>query len=185
MKANNYRNKKQSIAKVCKEFNLKRDAYYKYKNRLIIRTSFEQKVIDIVTERRKILPREGVRKLMISLKQEFEKHHISIGRDTLFKILKKHHMLIAPKRASARTTMSYHRFYKYNNLIKDLEITRPNQVWVSDITYIRTVTGFCYLALITDLYSRKIVGYDLSDSLELNGCVRALKKSHISSQGEH
>lgn len=58
-----------------------------------------------------------------------------------------------------------------------MEITRPNQVWVSDITYIRTVKGFCYLALITDLYSRKIIGYDLSDSLELSGCVRALKKA--------
>ena len=70
-----------------------------------------------------------------------------------------------------------HRFYKYKNIIKDVEVTRPNQVWVSDITYIRTVKGFCYLALITDMYSRKIVGYDLSDSLELNGCVRALNKA--------
>mgnify|MGYP003632143216 CR=1 FL=1 len=58
-----------------------------------------------------------------------------------------------------------------------MEVTRPNQVWVSDITYIRTVKGFCYLALITDMYSRKIVGHDLSDSLELNGCVRALDKA--------
>ncbi len=56
-------------------------------------------------------------------------------------------------------------------------MSRPNQVWVSDITYIRTVKGFCYLALITDMHSRKIVGYDLSDSLELKGCVRALKKA--------
>lgn len=70
-----------------------------------------------------------------------------------------------------------HRFYKYKNIIKDVEVTRPNQVWASDITYIRTVKGFCYLALITDMYSRKIVGYDLSDSLELNGCVRALHKA--------
>lgn len=56
-------------------------------------------------------------------------------------------------------------------------MSRPNQVWVSDITYIRTVKGFCYLALITDMFSRKIIGYDLSDSLELNGCVRALNKA--------
>ncbi|PQV44602.1 transposase InsO family protein [Jejuia pallidilutea] len=81
------------------------------------------------------------------------------------------------KKTSSRTTNSYHRFYKYNNIIKDIDINRPNQVWVSDITYIRTVKGFCYLALITDMHSRKIVGYDLSDSLELNGCVRALKKA--------
>ena len=58
-----------------------------------------------------------------------------------------------------------------------MKVTKPNQVWVSDITYIRTIKGFCYLALITDMYSRKIIGYDLSDSLELNGCVRALNKA--------
>lgn len=86
-------------------------------------------------------------------------------------------MLTLRKKPSYKTTNSYHRFYKYKNIIKDLEVTRPNQVWVSDITYIRTVKGFCYLALITDVYSRKIVGWDLSNSLELNGCVRALQKA--------
>jgi transposase InsO family protein len=86
-------------------------------------------------------------------------------------------MLTLRKKYSARTTNSMHRFYKYNNIIKDLEITKSNQVWVSDITYIRTINGFCYLALITDMYSRKIVGYDLSNSLELTGCVRALQKA--------
>ncbi len=65
-----------------------------------------------------------------------------------------------------------------------MEVTKPNQVWVSDITYIRTLKGFCYLALITDMYSRKIVGYDLSDSLELAGCVRALKKA-LKQTGKH
>ena len=84
-------------------------------------------------------------------------------------------MLTLKKKYSTRTTNSLHRFYKYKNIIKDVEVTRPNQVWVSDITYIRTIKGFCYLALVTDMYSRKIVGYNLSDSLELTGCVRALQ----------
>jgi transposase InsO family protein len=86
-------------------------------------------------------------------------------------------MLTLRKKYSARTTNSLHRFYKYNNIIKDIKVTKPNQVWVSDITYIRTMKGFCYLALITDMHSRKIVGYDLSNSLELTGCVRALQKA--------
>ena len=73
--------------------------------------------------------------------------------------------MVNRKKASIKTTNSYPHFHKYINLIKDVKITRPNQVWVSDITYIRTVKGFCYLALITDLYSRKIVGFDVSDSL--------------------
>jgi len=114
---------------------------------------------------------------MKSLEVDFNKANIKVGRDTLFNVLRKHQMLTLRKKTSARTTNSYHRFYKYNNIIKDLEVTRANQVWVSDITYIRTIKGFCYLALITDMYSRKIVGYDISDSLELKGCVRALNKA--------
>ncbi len=114
---------------------------------------------------------------MKSLNKDFDKQQLKVGRDTLFKVLREHKMLTLRKKYSARTTNSYHRFYKYNNSIKQLEVNKPNQVWASDITYIRTLNGFCYLALITDMYSRKIVGYDLSDSLELKGCVRALNKA--------
>ena len=166
-----------SLTTISHCFGLKRDAYYKYKSRADNRLILEQQIINIVSKKRKSLPREGVRKLMKSLDKEFSKANLKVGRDTLFNVLKKHNMLTLRKKTSARTTNSYHRFYKYNNIIKDLEVTRPNQVWVSDITYIRTVKGFCYLALITDMYSRKIVGYDLSDSLELKGCVRALNKA--------
>ena len=166
-----------SIKNVCDCFNLKRDAYYKYNRRVKQRKSFEQELLHIVKKRRKSLPREGVRKLMKSLNNDFEIQQLKVGRDTLFKVLREHKMLTLRKKYSARTTNSYHRFYKYNNIIKDIEVIRPNQVWVSDITYIRTIKGFCYLALITDMHSRKIVGYDLSDSLELNGCVRALNKA--------
>ena len=137
----------------------------------------EQQIINIVRKKRKSLPREGVRKLKVSLDDEFTKANLKGGRDTLFNILRKHQMLTLRKKYSARTTNSHHRFYKYNNIIKDIDVTKPSQVWVSDITYIKTVKGFCYLALITDMHSRKIVGYDLSDSLELKGCVRALNKA--------
>ena len=118
-----------------------------------------------------------MRKLKKSLKKEFNKASIKVGRDTLFNILRKHNMLTLRKKPTYKTTNSLHRFYKYKNSIKDLVVTKPNQVWVSDITYIRTVKGFCYLALITDVYSRKIIGYDISNSLELSGCVRALNKA--------
>ena len=95
---------------------------------------------------------------MKSLDIDFTKANLKVGRDTLFDVLRKYQMLTLRKKTSARTTNSYHRFYKYNNIIKDIEITRPNQVWASDITYIRTVKGFCYLALITDMHSRKNSG---------------------------
>jgi transposase InsO family protein len=139
--------------------------------------------LPIVQNRRKSLPREGVRKLKKSLKDDFDKANLKVGRDTLFNILRKHNMLTLRKKPSYRTTNSLHRFYKYKNGIKDLEVNRANQVWVSDITYIRTVKGFCYLALITDMYSRKIVGWDLSNSLELSGCVRALNKALYQAKG--
>ncbi len=139
----------------------------------------------IVKNRRKSLPKEGVRKLTRSLEQEFIESNLKIGRDTLFNILRKHNMFTLRKKYSSRTTNSLHRFYKYKNIIKDVKITRPNQVWVSDITYIRTIKGFCYLALITDMYSRKIVGYDISNSLELKGCERALNKAHTTGLIHH
>lgn len=166
-----------STSQVCNCFNLKRDAYYKYLRRFKIRQSKSSQVVKMVQKERKLQPRVGTRKLHKDLSKAFNDAHLKIGRDSLFDILREEDMLVKRKKASCKTTDSYHRFHKYNNLIKDMEITAPNQVWVSDITYIRTVNGFCYLALITDLYSRKIIGHDLSDSLELAGCQRALKKA--------
>jgi putative transposase len=167
----------ESLDQICALFDLKRDAYYKYIKRYTVREAQEKRAIELVSLRREILPRSGCRKLHHYLQKDFEKANMKIGRDRLFNILRANKMLVKPKKTSCRTTNSYHRFHKYNNLIKDFTPTGINQVWVSDITYIRTVNGFCYLALITDVYSRKIVGYDISDSLELLGVLRALKKA--------
>jgi len=180
---NNPEQRPFSIFTICNGYDLTRDAFYKYKKRYVKRIKIENQVLEIVHKRRRTLPREGARKLMQSLKIDFEKHNIKIGRDQLLRILRDNNLLIRRKKYSSRTTNSHHRFYKYNNSIKDITINRSNQVWAADITYIRTIKGFCYLALITDMYSRKIVGYDLSDSLELNGCVRALKKALYHNKG--
>lgn len=131
----------------------------------------------MVREERKVQSRVGGVKLHVALQPSFKAAGLKIGRDSLFDILREHDMLVKPKKSTCRTTYSYHRFYTYKNLVKNMTVTRPNQVWVSDITYIRTVSGFCYLALITDMYSRKIVGYDMSNSLELAGCLRALQRA--------
>ena len=166
-----------SVPAVCESFDLKRDAYYKYQKRFKRRETIAKQVVELVKKEREEQPRVGTRKLHEALQPVFEAAYLKVGRDRLFDILREYKMLVRRKRASCRTTNSYHHFYKYNNLVKDIEVVRPNQVWVSDITYIRTVKGFCYLALITDMYSRKIVGYDISDSLELTGCLRALKQA--------
>jgi putative transposase len=166
-----------SIEQVCNCTHLHRDAYYKYKRRNAHRKTVEAQVMCLVKQEREIQSRVGTRKLHKALEGTFQEWGLKVGRDRLFDILRTSDMLVKRKKLTFKTTNSYHHFYKYNNLIKDKNVTAPNQVWVSDITYIRTVKGFCYLALITDLYSRKIVGYDISDSLELVGCLRALQKA--------
>lgn len=109
------------------------------------------------------MPRIGTRKLYYLLKTELQA--LKIGRDVLFNFLRAEHLLIKPKRNYITTTNSKHWMRKYPNLIKGIELTRPEQVWVSDITYIKTNNGHAYLSLITDAYSKKIMGYGLLDSL--------------------
>ena len=164
-----------SIEQTCQCYFLHRDAYYKAKQRKCRLEEEAKKVIKLVNIERVVQARVGTRKLHKELKSAFNIAGIKVGRDKLFEILREHNMLVKRKKASCKTTDSYHRFHKYNNLVKDMNVIKPNQVWVADITYIRTISGFCYLALITDMYSRKIVGYDISDSLELQGCLRAFK----------
>lgn len=166
-----------SVSEICLVFGLTRDAYYKFFKRRKKQETVALKVVKLVKQERKDQPRVGTRKLYEALHALFILENLKVGRDKLFDILREQEMLIKRKKASCKTTNSYHRFHKYNNLIKDMDINAPNQVWASDITYIRTIRGFCYLALITDMYSRKIVGYDISDSLELAGCLRALKRA--------
>lgn len=168
---------KANVSEICSGFGLTRDAYYKYCKRFRKRKAVATKVVELVKEERKDQPWVGGKKLYEALRFPLEALGLKIGRDRLFDILREQDMLVKRKRASCKTTHSYHRFHKYKNLIKDMSVTAPNQVWVSDITYIRTVNGFCYLALITDMYSRRIVGYDLSDTLELAGCLGAFKRA--------
>jgi transposase InsO family protein len=99
---------------------------------------------------------------------------IQMGRDALFNLLRETGWLLRRRRRKTITTWSKHPFRKYRNLIKAFAPTTPNQLWVSDITYLKTQQGFVYLSLITDAYSRKIVGYDLSDNLESVNALQAL-----------
>lgn len=129
----------------------------------------------IIQPIRQVMPRLGGRKLHFIIKKDLRETALKIGRDRFFKWLKSNNLLVRAKRSYVSTTQSNHRFWVYKNLTEELIPLKPNELWVSDITYLRTLEGFCYLALITDAYSRKIVGYDISDSLELEGCLRALR----------
>lgn len=121
-------------------------------------------------------PRIGTRKLYYLLKEDLAK--VQVGRDRLFSILRANQMLIKPKRSYHITTNSHHRFRKHKNLINKMEIHRPEQVWVSDITYVGNRKNPMYLALVTDPYSKKIVGYDVSSNLDVTGSCKALKMAH-------
>ena len=122
---------------------------------------------------RSIMPKLGTRKLYHLLKDKLSA--LNVGRDKLFRILKANHMLIKPKKSYHITTESHHRFRKYKNIVCNVEINRPEQVWVSDITYLGSRQSPSYLALITDAYSKKIVGYNVSESLAVDGSIKALE----------
>lgn len=135
-------------------------------------------VARLVRGERQTQSRLGTRKLYHLLKGELAQAGVRIGRDRMFEELRKRDLLLKPLPAEyPRTTQSYHNLPVFKNVIKDREVTAPNQVWVSDITYLRTEESFVYLALITDQFSRKIVGWHAGDSLEAIGCVRALERA--------
>jgi len=125
---------------------------------------------------RKHQKRIGTRKLVEMMGEFLTAHDFQIGRDAMFNLLAERGMLVTKrKRRGCITTLSRHRFKRYPNIIRDFIPTAPNQLWVSDITYIHLADGFAYLSLITDAYSRKIVGFYLSKDLSANGPLLALK----------
>ncbi|MBV2190423.1 IS3 family transposase [Providencia rettgeri] len=169
--------KNLTVTIACRFMNISRQAYYKRQDKTEKRQKIDTAIIDIVKSERAFHPRLGGRKLHFILKQK----QMIIGRDGLFTLLKEHRLLVPNKRAYHRTTLSHHRFHRHPNLIKSGFIpTQPEQLWVADITYLSTHEGDTYLSLITDAYSRKIVGYHLDDNMKTSSVkkslVQALKK---------
>jgi putative transposase len=132
-------------------------------------------ILELVRAQRQVQPRLGTRKLRVVLQGALAQAGVEVGRDRFFGVLRQGGLLLAPlPREYPQTTSSYHCLPVFRNLVKDLKLSQPNEVWVSDLTYLRTREGFLYLALVTDKFSRKIVGYHCGDTLEALGCVRAL-----------
>lgn len=132
----------------------------------------------LVQQERRTQSRLGTRKLYHLLKARLQEAGVKLGRDRLFEELRGRDLLLKPIRAEyPHTTQSVHNLPVFRNLVKETVVERSNQVWVSDITYLRTLEGYLYLALITDKYSRKIVGWHVGDTLEAIGCVRALEQA--------
>jgi putative transposase len=134
-------------------------------------------VIGLVKKIREDQPRLSVRKMLVLMDDDLKKNGIKLGRDGLFDLLREFDMLVKHRRYRHYTTDSRHSFRKYPDQLKDVKPTAPNRIWVSDITYIEGSKGFNYLSLITDAYSRKIVGHCLSENYSAKGTIEALKKA--------
>lgn len=152
-------------------------AYHKKTRQHFLKEINEGLILEQVRIIRSEQPRCGTRKLLIMLAPFFTKQNITMGRDTLFALLQKHKLLVRKTKRSTHTTDSKHHFRRYPNLVPHFTPLKAHELWVSDITYIPLKDRFAYLFLITDAYSRKIVGHHVSDDMKVSSAVVALKKA--------
>lgn len=166
---------KLGIKLLCRLFGKTRHAYYDHQWRVQDLGLKDEIVLQHVLDIRKKQNRIGTLKLHHMLQQPLEQHGIKIGRDYLFNLMREHGLHIRNRRRKVLTTNSRHWMQKYSNLIKGLIINGPEQVWVSDITYIQLRKQWGYLSLITDAYSKKIMGWAFRKDLSAQGCIDALE----------
>jgi len=145
----------------------------------------EAKVKALVLAERKLLPRLGGRKTHHLITPQLQLQNLKFGRDKLFRLLRENDLLIKPRRRYIQTTNSRHWMKKYPNKAKGLQLTAPEQLWVSDITYLKTEEGNCYLSMVTDAYSRKIMGYSIADNMEASTVAEALEMGIKNRQFNH
>lgn len=164
------------LSTLCSLLGYSRQAYYQ-RRRFIEKEVFEgELLLQEVIRIRRMQGRLGGRKLMVVMEDFISEHNIVVGRDAFFQLLRTNKLLVKKRGAAKpRTTLSHAWMRRFPNLIRDFIPNGANQLWVSDITYVRIGSGFGYLSLITDAYSRKIIGYHLSRDLRAEGCIRALK----------
>jgi len=166
----------RSLGLLCGLFGYTRQAYYGQFRETEKEAASAYLVLSEVSRIRKVQKRIGGRKLHHMLADFMKEHSLTIGRDAFFDLLRDHSLLVRRRRSrKPRTTYSGYWMKRHPNLAKEFIPVAANQLWVSDITYIRVGDGFGYLSLVTDAYSRKIVGYCLSRDLTARGCVEALR----------
>jgi putative transposase len=164
-----------NLSRLCSLSGYSRQAYYKRRMLGEQEPLKEELLIQQVIGYRELQPHIGGRKLFFMVGPFMQRHQISMGRDAFFTMLSKYGLLNKRRRGKPRTTDSTHWMKKYPNLIKELTLTHSDELWVSDITYLELCSGDAFLSLVTDGYSRKIVGFHVSDSLRAEGCVQALQ----------
>ncbi|WP_339661935.1 IS3 family transposase [uncultured Polaribacter sp.] len=154
---------------------MSKQAFYKRcKEQEIKQINYEKIIVMVLDYRKKVGMRTGGIKLYDELKSDFIKQKIKMGRDKFYDFLRLHNLLVPKLKNYVTTTDSNHQFRKYKNLIKDQVPNRPEQLWVTDITYIKTENGHNYLAIVTDAYSKQIMGYKLDNNMKTSLCTEAL-----------
>jgi transposase InsO family protein len=167
---------KQPVKSLCELFGKTKQAYYQRVSYIYQEEVKGDILYQTVIKYRKYMPRIGGRKLQYLINNELPKE-LQVGRDKFFNWLRDNNLLVKRRRIRIYTTNSHHWLHKYPNLIKGFAPTTPNQLWVSDITYIKTDEGVMYLFLITDAFSKKIIGWKLADNLRAENAVMALKSA--------
>jgi putative transposase len=167
----------RGLRELCRLLGYSRQAYYQYQKLSGKRALAEDLLIQQVLYHRRSQHRVGGLKLHEMMEPFMEDHDIYIGRDLLFDLLRANDLLIRKRRRSQpRTTNSNHWMKRYPDLIRGIELNRADELWVSDITYIHLKKNrFAYLSLVTDAYSRKIVGFCMNNDLSADGPVTALE----------
>ena len=168
---------KISITKLSEKSGMSRQNYYKGQGKQARLHVDADLIEELVRAERAMQPRLGGKKLHHLLTPMLKEANAWVGRDRFFKVLEEKGLLLDPLPKAPRTTNSRHSLPVFRNRLADMELTAPNQAWVSDITYIRTDEGFLYLSLITDAWSRKIVGHYGGDTLTAKDCVKALDRA--------
>jgi transposase InsO family protein len=174
-----------SIDVLCRLFGKSRQAYYEHIRYVCVNNREYELILSFVRAARKDFPRMGCRKLLIYLQPKFEAMNIRTGRDAFYGLLYDNFMLVRHIRNRRKTTCSSHWMHKYPNLAAGNTPDAPNRLWVSDITYIEIEGSFCYLSLITDAYSHKIVGWHPGQSLRSCNTIAALKMALSGIKGKH
>jgi transposase InsO family protein len=168
-------NKGKNISGLCRHVKMTRQNYYSLRKSRTKNRIDKDFILFLIRNERKVQPRIGTRKLHTIIEDDLSRNNIKIGRDRLFEVLRSESMLIEKKKAfTPKTTNSKGNLKNYINLLELYEPTAPNHIWVSDITYIRTEEGFVYAALVTDLFSRKIVGAHIGDTMKAKDVLKAL-----------
>lgn len=184
-KRDSEKKEKAKIKLLYQVFGISKQAFYKRIKSDEKQQFINNKIIEIVQNARKRQPKMGTKKLYDKIRPELNENNIKMGRDALFKILRDNGMLIKKYKCYHITTDSKHFYYTSPNLLKETQLSHAEQAVVCDITYIKTEQGHAYLSLVTDPYSKKIMGYALEDNMKVEMVKKAIKMARKSMQFNH